>query len=217
MISRFGCWHLCLNTELGQRHRTKSVFSPADLAADNIVAISSLPASLGKTFHVTRDTYATMQDITTIMGRLIGYSFTNFTLKDFVSEVIERCQKDDLLFPLLNFLVRSIDNITSMEFKRYDNKNFQRFRDRVPNGKEDPPLEDVVAGILCFMGRHGVAEDVHLMKTGFRLKQTVKEHVLCRIEQQKSAWLLSVSAGPGCNISKAMPLIRDQKLSLSAI
>ena len=67
---------------------------------------------------------------------------------------------------MLNFLVRSIDNITSMEFKRYDNENFQTFRGRVPNGKEDPPLEDVVAGILRFMGRHGIAEDGHLMKTG---------------------------------------------------
>ena len=154
-----------LKHRIGTTAQNQVSFSPADLAADNIVAISSLPDSLGKTFHVTRDTYATMQDITTIMGRLIGHSFTNFTLKNFVPEVIERCQKNDLLFPLLNFLVRSINNITSMEFKRYDNRNFQRFRDQVPNGKEDPPLEDVVAGILRFMGCHGIAEGGHLMKT----------------------------------------------------
>jgi hypothetical protein len=79
-------------------------------------------------------------------------------LADFVPRVIERCQKDDLLFPLLNFLVRSVDGITEMEFKRYDNSNYRLARAQSPFGKEDPPLEDVVSGILRFMRKHGIAE-----------------------------------------------------------
>ncbi|MCH2365287.1 MAG: SDR family oxidoreductase, partial [Planctomycetes bacterium] len=150
-----------LKHRIGTTAENQVSFSPADLAADNIVAISSLPGSLGTTCHVTRDTYATMLDITTILAQLTGQDFENFTLDDFVPEVIERCRKDDLLFPLLNFLVRSVGNITAMEFKRYDNSNFQRFRDQAPQGREDPSLEDVVAGILGFMRGQGIVEDGH--------------------------------------------------------
>ena len=148
-----------LKHRIGTTAKNQVSFFPADLAADNIVAISSLPESLSTTFHVTRDTYSTMLDITTILARLTRQSFKNFALNDFVPEVIERCQKDDPLFPLLNFLVRSVSNITAMEFKRYDNSNFQRFRGQVTQGKEDPLLEDVVVGILRFMRGHGIVED----------------------------------------------------------
>ncbi len=70
--------------------------------------------------------------------------------------MIERCQQGDLLFPLVNFLVLSMDNITAMEFKRYDSANYQKARARSPVGMPDPPLEDVVMGIVRFMVRHGI-------------------------------------------------------------
>ncbi len=133
-------------------------FSPADLVANNIVAVSNLPDTIGETFHVTRDTYSTMMDIVEILGELTQRRFVHHDLAEFVPRVIERCQKDDLLFPLLNFLVRSVDGITEMEFKRYDNSNYRLARAKSPFGKEDPPLEDVVSGILCFMRKHGIAE-----------------------------------------------------------
>ena len=65
---------------------------------------------------------------------------------------------DDLLFPLLNFLVRSIDNITAMEFKRYGNSNYQRFRDQAATDRSDPFLDDVVEGILRFMRNQGLVD-----------------------------------------------------------
>ncbi len=133
-------------------------FSPADLVANNIVAVSNLPDTVGETFHVTRDTYCTMTDIVGILGELTQRRFANYDLAEFVPHVIERCRKDDLLFPLLNFLVRSVDGITAMEFKRYDNRNYQLARAQSPFGKQDPPLEDVVEGILRFMRKHGLAE-----------------------------------------------------------
>ena len=150
-----------LKHRIGTTAGNQVSFSPADLAAENIVAISSLPGSLGTTCHVTRDTHATMLDVTRILARLTGQEFENFTLEDFVPEVIERCRKDDLLFPLLNFLVRSVGNITAMEFKRYDNSNFQRFRGQALQGREDPSLDDVVAGILGFLQEQGIVEDGH--------------------------------------------------------
>jgi thioester reductase-like protein len=131
-------------------------FTPADLCANNIVAISNIEESINKAFQVTRDEYSTLQDVTEILGKLIGKRFDYYNLEDFVPEVISRCQKDDLLFPLLNFLVRSIDNISKMEFKRYDNTNYAKYREQSPWGKKDVSLETVVKGIHLFMVRNDI-------------------------------------------------------------
>lgn len=134
-------------------------FTPADIAAANIVAIAQAPDSVGATYHVTRDEYATLANVTTILAELTGQSFRSYALPEFVPEVIERCHTGDILFPLLEFLVRSVDNITAMEFKRYDNRNYRRVRDASAFGKADPPLGDVVLGILRFMRKHHLVQE----------------------------------------------------------
>ena len=131
-------------------------FVPADIVANNIVAISTTPNTANKTYHVVRDDYANMLDITGLITRLTGRQFEIFGLPDFVPELIRRCRKEDLLFPLLDFLVGSVDNISSMEFKRYDNSSYQAARDASKWGRADPSLEDTVNGILKFMKRKGI-------------------------------------------------------------
>jgi hypothetical protein len=49
-----------------------------------------------------------------------------------------------------------VDNISAMEFKRYDNSCYQTARDASKWGKADPSLEDTVNGILKFMHRKGI-------------------------------------------------------------
>jgi thioester reductase-like protein len=131
-------------------------FVPADIVANNIVAISTTPNTVNKTFHVVRDDYANMLDITGLITQSTGRQFEIFGISDFVPELIRRCRKEDLLFPLLDFLVGSVDNITAMEFKRYDNSEYQAARDASKWGKADPSLEDTVNGILKFMHRKGI-------------------------------------------------------------
>jgi thioester reductase-like protein len=131
-------------------------FVPADITANNIVAISTTPGTANKTFHVTRDDYANMLDITGLITKATGRQFEIFSLPDFVPELIKRCQREDLLFPLLDFLVGSVDNISAMEFKRYDSSSYQMARDASVWGKADPSLEDTVNGILKFMYRKGI-------------------------------------------------------------
>ena len=133
-------------------------FMPADVTADNIVAISGLAQTAGGTFHVTRDDYANMIDVTNIITELTGRQFEPFDLPGFVPEVIRRCTRDDLLFPLLDFLVGSIDNISAMEFKRYDSSDYQQARNMSAAGRPDPSLEDTVLGMLRFMQRTGLVE-----------------------------------------------------------
>jgi thioester reductase-like protein len=131
-------------------------FVPADIVANNIVAISSCPNTANKTFHVVRDDYSNMTDITRLITESTGRQFEAFTLPEFVPELIRRCRKEDLLFPLLDFLVVSVDNISSMEFKRYDSSTYQAARDASAWGRPDPSLEDTVNGILKFMNRKGI-------------------------------------------------------------
>jgi thioester reductase-like protein len=131
-------------------------FVPADITANNIVAISATPGTADRTFHVVRDDYANMQDITDLITKSTGRQFEIFSLRDFVPELIRRCRKEDLLFPLLDFLVGSVDNISGMEFKRYDSSCYQAARNASTWGKGDPSLEDTVNGILKFMHRKGI-------------------------------------------------------------
>lgn len=148
-----------LNHRIGTNAQNQVSFSPADLAADNIVAISQSSDSIGRTYHVTRDTYTNMVEVARTLGKLTKVKLTNFSLADFVPEVIERCKPGDILFPLLEFFVRSAPNITAMEFKRYDNRQYVLARDASRHGKADPPLRDVVLGILRYMRRQGVVSD----------------------------------------------------------
>lgn len=148
-----------LNHRIGTTAQNQVSFSPADLAAQNMVAIAGVPESEGATFHVTRDAYAMMSDITAILGRLTGQEFQDYPLDDFVPEVIERCHSGDILFPLLEFFVRSTGNISAMEFKRYDNSGYRAARSASRFGVEDPSLDDVVLGMLRFMRRQGIVDD----------------------------------------------------------
>jgi thioester reductase-like protein len=131
-------------------------FVPADITANNIVAISTTPGTENKTYHVVRDDYANMLDITGLITKATGRQFEIFSLSDFVPELVRRCRKEDLLFPLLDFLVGSVGNISSMEFKRYDNSSYQSARAAAAWGKPDPSLEETVNGILKFMHRKGI-------------------------------------------------------------
>jgi thioester reductase-like protein len=148
-------------------------FVPADIVANNIVAISNTPGTANKTYHVTRDDYSNMMDITGLITKATGRQFEAFKLPDFVPELIRRCRKEDILFPLLDFLVGSVGNISAMEFKRYDSSAYQMARDASVWGKADPSLEDTVNGILKFMYRKGiisvVASEVKVLSPGDRL------------------------------------------------
>jgi thioester reductase-like protein len=148
-------------------------FVPADIVANNIVAISTTRGTANKTYHVTRDDYSNMMDITGLITKATGRQFETFRLPDFVPELIRRCRKEDLLFPLLDFLVGSVDNISAMEFKRYDSSSYQKARDASVWGKADPSLEDTVNGILKFMYRKGIisvaAREVNALSPSDRL------------------------------------------------
>ncbi len=146
---------------------------PADIAANNIIAIANLNDTLNKNFHVTRDQYANMSDITRIITELTGQSFEYYTIPDFVDELLKNCSKDDLLFPLLDFFTRSVDKISNMEFKRYDSSNYQTARDRSAHHLPDPSLHDTIKGMLLFMERKGIIRLPTLLNTSLAKLQKI--------------------------------------------
>jgi hypothetical protein len=93
--------------------------------------------------------------VTDILGRITDRPLELLELHSFVDAVIERCTKDDPLFPLLNFFVRSTNNISAMSFKRYDNSQYQAARAQA-GCASDPSLESVVTGIYQFMKHRGL-------------------------------------------------------------
>lgn len=143
---------------IGTSAKNQVSFTPADIAANNIVAISGIEESLNKIFHVTRDTYSNLEDVTDIFTKYTGVSFEVNPLKDFVPKIVDSCAKTDILFPLLNFLVKSEQKISRMEFKLYDNSNYRYYRDISPFGSPDRPLDEVVYGILKFMKDQNIVE-----------------------------------------------------------
>src|SRR6202522_2204447 len=145
-----------VNHGIGVDAMNQVSFVSADIVANNIVAISTTANTQNKTYHMVRDDYANMMDITGLITKLTGRQFEIFNVDDFVPELIRRCRKEDLLFPLLDFLVGRCDNISAMEFKRYDNSSYQAARDASAWGIPDPTLEDTVNGILKFMHRKGI-------------------------------------------------------------
>lgn len=141
---------------LGTTAGNQISFTPANLGANNMVAICNIPESVGQTCHLTREVYSSMLDVTNILSKLSGKTFQNYSSKAFVPEVVKRCTKDDILFPLLNFLVKSEEKISAMEFKRYDNSHYVKYRNQSPWGIPDAPLDEVVLGIYRFMKHQNI-------------------------------------------------------------
>jgi len=131
---------------------------PADVAANNIVAISNLKQSIGKTFHVTRDEYSNMSDIQSNISNLTGKEFKNFPIPSFVDQVVNTCTENDLLFPLLDFFTKSEKKISAMEYKRYDSSNYKKYRNLSTYSIPDPTLEETIRGMLLFMGLKGIID-----------------------------------------------------------
>jgi len=140
-----------INHRKGVIAKNQLSFTPADIAANNIVAISILPDTVGKIFHVTADHYYNIMDVTEEISKLIGKKFEYYKIPEFVNYLEEHCTKKDLVFPLLNFFTKSAENISAMEFKRYKNSNYKDARSRSPFGKTDASLKDIVGSIVHFL------------------------------------------------------------------
>jgi thioester reductase-like protein len=124
---------------------------PVDVCANNIVALSQLSASAGRSYHLTADTYYTMQDACQAITATHGYAFEYIGLEPFIAHMNAHCTKHDLLYPLMAFFNQNFRRILSMRDKRYDNRLYREARARTTATQPEPPLDAVVGGIVEFL------------------------------------------------------------------
>jgi thioester reductase-like protein len=129
---------------------------PADIAADNIVAIFKQADAPQTTFHVTVDDYYNMIDVAQVLSRDHGYEFVYREIPEFIAEMNRRSTKDDPIYPLLDFFNRSHEKLSAMQHKRYDNSGYREARSRSVASRPDPPLKDTIAQLVRFMQREGL-------------------------------------------------------------
>jgi thioester reductase-like protein len=124
---------------------------PVDLCANNIVALSQLTGSTATTFHLTADTYYTMQDACRAISAAHGYQFEYIGLEPFIAHMNAHCTKHDLLYPLMAFFNQNFRRILAMREKRYDNRQYREARARSTATMLEPPLGTIVSGIVDFL------------------------------------------------------------------
>ena len=128
---------------------------PADIAADNIVAIIAQDDPSARTFHVTTD-YYNIVDLTQVLTHEHGYDFIYYDIPGFLVEMNRRCAKTDPLYPLLDFFNGSAARIAAMQLKRYSNKNYREACTRAGRGRADPTLSATAASIVSYLRTQGL-------------------------------------------------------------
>lgn len=148
-----------INHGMGVNALNQISFLPADIAANNIAAMfggdEPTPVGAPPTLHVTVDDFYTIIDITRVITSQHGFPFVYYDIPDFVSELKRRCEKDDPLFPLLDFVTRSYLKIERMEKKRYNNRHYREARQR-SGGLPDPTLSQTVSYLMQYLGESGL-------------------------------------------------------------
>jgi thioester reductase-like protein len=145
-----------INHGIAVKARNQVSFLPADIAADNIVAIFSQRQPPGSTFHVTVDDYYNLMEVTRLIANKYGYEFEYYDIPNFIVEMKRRCTKDDPLYPLLDFFSRSGHRLVAMQHKRYNNDTYRKARQLCGKRGGDPPLQDTVSYLIGYMIQEGL-------------------------------------------------------------
>ncbi len=152
-----------INHGIGVNARNQISFLPADIAADNIASIigrlrSADPApdrESARVFHVTVDDFYSIIDLTRTISREHGFPFVYYDIPEFVAELKRRCEPEDPLYPLLDFVTRSYLKIERMERKRYDNREYRAAREAV-GGRPDATLSQTVTYLMRYLSDSGL-------------------------------------------------------------
>ena len=129
---------------------------PADIAAQNMIAVSQQAALPSGTFHVTASHYYNIMDACDCITRCYGYKMTPCSLDEFIDHVNEHCTREDPLFPLVPFINRNINRLSDMADKRYVNTNFRGAMEREKSTLAEPSLESTMRLIVDYLRETGM-------------------------------------------------------------
>jgi len=123
----------------------------ADVIARNIVGISRLSQCPTPAFHVTADRYYSITELTRMISRDYGYTFTYYDIPGFIAELNRRCSPTDSVYPLLDFFNRSADKMAAMQLKRYSSAAYQDARARLAKPLADPSLAQTAQYLMRYL------------------------------------------------------------------
>ncbi len=129
---------------------------PADIAAQNMVAVSLHAATSPGTYHVTANDYYNMGDACDCITRCYGYKMDPCSLDEFVDHVNANCTRDDPLFPLVPFINRNFNRLSEMADKRYVTANFQSALQRAAGTCPEPRLDKTMRLIIDYLREAGM-------------------------------------------------------------
>lgn len=124
---------------------------PADVLANNLVAVSQRPLFSTVTYHLTADHYHSLTELTQQISRDFGYRFSYFDIPHFTSQLNKLASVTDPVFPLLDFFNRSAPHIETMSLKRYNNEQYRQARDASPSSLPDPTLRDMAQRLVFYL------------------------------------------------------------------
>ncbi|MCI0680612.1 MAG: thioester reductase domain-containing protein [Gemmataceae bacterium] len=142
--------------QIGIGCRNQVSLLPADVTANNLIALALAPASDAAAYHLTADAYYSLPDVTAIITRDFGYPFRYVSLAEFVGHMNAHCHEGDPLFPLRPFFNKNHTKIEHMQDKRYDSERYRRARNACLPCWPEPPLEETVRAIVQYLQREGL-------------------------------------------------------------
>lgn len=126
-------------------------FLPADVAADNLVAISMLNDRDAANYHIVADNYYPFRSVTESISRQFGYPFEYASIASFVDHLNRNCVENDLMYPLVPFFNKNHQKMDHMRKKRYDSTNYKMACRRSSLSVTEPALDETVAAIVQFL------------------------------------------------------------------
>jgi hypothetical protein len=142
--------------EIGIDCRNQVSFLPADVTANNLIALALQDDPEATAYHLVADDYYSLPEATAIISRDFGYRFRYVSLGEFVAHMNAHCREDDPLFPLRPFFNKNYAKIEHMQDKRYDSTRYRQARDRCPQCWPEPPLEETLRAIVLYLQREGL-------------------------------------------------------------
>lgn len=141
----------CIRHGVAPLMKNQLSFLPAEVCANNIVAISRDPGTIGCTFNVTTDQDYTLDTVMRIVSQTHGYPIALVSMEEFIDHIDRYADQRDSLFPLKPFIKNNKTKFRAIEHLRYGNTEYHHFRSRLAEAVDEPELKVVVNSIMNFL------------------------------------------------------------------
>ncbi len=141
----------CIRHGVAPTARNQLSLLPVEVCANNIVAISRDPASLGGVYGLTANRIYTIETVMRLVSKIYGYPMEFLSLDEFIDHINENCDQHDDLMPLKPFFNNNREKFRSIEHLQYENPAYFEWCEKSPDMMAEPELEATVRWIVDFL------------------------------------------------------------------